>query len=141
MVYIYLYVLYSYHISIHISMMYTYIYRHIYTYIYYSVHHIHIPTYQVHISTYYCKLSPYPFICGSILHCACGHTHTAQCLALSNRSLPTRRETGYVVPQSVFTSQGKGWYVYALKSQHPKLWTLVSGTPSPHSMSSARFLG
>lgn len=110
-----------YHISIHISIyiciiLYISIYPHIkyiYLHIIVNYHHIHssvAPSYIVHadIHTQYMM---------------------AQCLALSNRSLPTRREMGYVVPQSVYTSQGKGWYVYALKSQHPELWTLVSGTP------------
>ena len=126
MVYIYLYVSYIYHISIHISIHITiyiciilYIIS-IYPHIKYIYLHIIVNYHHIHSS-----------VAPSCIVRADTHTQymTAQCLALSNRSLPTRREMGYVVPQSVYTSQGKGWYVYALKSQHPELWTLVSGTP------------
>ena len=56
----------------------------------------------IHLQAPYCTTHTYTL----------AHTHTqcrAQCLALSNRNLQTRREKGWVVSQSVFIPQGKGW--------------------------------
>lgn len=107
---------------------------------YHSVYHVHISTYQVHITYHYTSMhisiyyhtSSYTSA-GAILH----YTHTcthkawqAQCLALSNRNLQTRKEMGWEVCQPVFIPRG---VAYALKRQPPELLTLcpLASFPCP----------